>query len=43
MYVKVEKGNQIKVRVGGGYMSIDDFLELYTDIEVDKIERRDVI
>lgn len=43
VYVKVEKGNQIKVRVGGGYMSIDDFLELYTDIEVDKIERRDVI
>jgi len=24
-------------------MSIDDFLELYTDIEVDKLERRDVI
>lgn len=43
VYVKVESGNRIKVRVGGGYMSIDDFLELYTDIEVDKIERRDVI
>lgn len=30
VYIKIEKGNQIKVRVGGGYMHIDDFIEQYT-------------
>lgn len=43
VYVKIEKGNQIQVRVGGGFMHIDDFIELYTPQEVEKIERRDVI
>lgn len=44
VYIKIEKGNQIKVRVGGGYMHIDDFIEQYTWQEVEKIERRsDVI
>ena len=44
VYIKIEKGNQIKVRVGGGYMHIDDFIEQYTQQEVEKIERRsDVI
>ena len=43
VYVKIEKGNQIQVRVGGGFMHIDDFIELYTPLEVEKIERRDVI
>ena len=42
VYVKIEKGNTIKVRVGGGYMHIDDFIEAYTPLEVEKIERRDV-
>ena len=27
VYIKIEKGNQIKVRVGGGFMHIDDFIE----------------
>ena len=27
VYVKVEKGERILVRVGGGYMSIDKFIE----------------
>jgi hypothetical protein len=26
VYVKVEKGNQIFCRVGGGYMHIDEFI-----------------
>ena len=26
VYVKVEKGNQILVRAGGGYMHIDQFI-----------------
>ena len=44
VYIKIEKGNQIKVRVGGGFMHIDDFIEQYTPQEVDRIERKnDVI
>ena len=43
VYIKIEKGNQIKVRVGGGYLHIDDFIEQYTEQEVEKIERRDVV
>ena len=30
VYVKVEKGDQILVRVGGGYMHIEDFIYQYT-------------
>jgi hypothetical protein len=38
--VKVENAN-IKIRVGGGYLSIDEFLDQYTPIELDRLERRD--
>lgn len=31
VYVKIEKGNQIFVRVGGGYMHIDEFIDQYTE------------
>jgi hypothetical protein len=27
VYIKVENGNQILVRVGGGFMHIDDFIK----------------
>ena len=27
VYIKIEKGNTIKVRVGGGYMGIDEFIQ----------------
>jgi len=27
VYIKVEKGDQILVRVGGGFMHIDSFIE----------------
>ena len=30
VYVKVEKGETILVRVGGGYMHIDEFIRQYT-------------
>lgn len=40
--IKIERGNQIKVRVGGGYMHIDQFIKQYTDLEIERIERRDV-
>ena len=38
--VKVEKDN-IKIRVGGGYLSIDEFLDQYTPSELEKLERKD--
>ena len=31
------------VRVGGGFMHIDDFISQYTPLEVEKIERKDVL
>ena len=27
VYIKIEKGDQIKVRVGGGFMKIGDFID----------------
>lgn len=33
VYVKVEKGEKILVRVGGGYMSIQEFIDKYTPEE----------
>jgi hypothetical protein len=38
--VKVERDN-IKIRVGGGYLSIDEFLDQYTPVELEKLERKD--
>lgn len=38
--VKVEK-NSIKIRVGGGYLSIDEFLDQYTPAELERLERKD--
>ena len=43
VYVKVEKGDKIYVRVGGGFMSIEEFIYLYTPEEAEKIMRKDVI
>ena len=40
--VKVEK-DCIKIRVGGGYLSIDEFIDQYTPLELEKLERRDPI
>ena len=38
--VNVKQG-KILIRIGGGYMPIDEFLEQYTPQELEKIERRD--
>ena len=43
VYVKIEKGDKIMVRVGGGFMHIEDFINQYTSAEVERIERKDVI
>lgn len=40
--VKVEKDN-IKIRVGGGFLSIDEFLDQYTPLEIEKLERKDPV
>ena len=40
VYVKVEK-DKIRIKVGGGFMSIDEFLDQYTPTELQKLERRD--
>lgn len=42
IHIKVEKGNQILVRVGGGYLLIEDFIKQYTGNQVEKRERNDV-
>merc|ERR1712147_615349 len=39
---KVEK-DAIKLRVGGGYLSIDEFLDQYTPVELEKLERKDPV
>ena len=38
--VRVEKG-RILIRIGGGYCSIDEFLDQHTPTELEKLERRD--
>ena len=39
IYVRVEKG-KINIRVGGGYLTIDEFLDQYTPVELERIERK---
>lgn len=36
--MRVEK-DRINIRVGGGYLSIDEFLDQYTPAELEKLER----
>jgi len=44
VFVKLEQGRIISkdylVRVGGGFMKIEDFLEVYTSQEIERIENR---
>lgn len=35
----LEKGEDIKIRVGGGFMYLKQFIEQYTKLEIEKIER----
>lgn len=39
--VRIEKGGKIKIRVGGGYLSIDEFLDQFTPDELEKLKRKD--
>lgn len=38
--VRIEK-NRIQIRVGGGFMGIEQFLEQHTSTELQKLEKRD--
>ena len=38
--VKVER-DKIQIKVGGGYLSIDEFIDQYTPAELAALERRD--
>ena len=38
--VKVERG-KIQIKVGGGFLSIDEFLDQYTPAELDRLDRAD--
>ena len=38
--VKVERG-KIQIKVGGGFLSIDEFLDQYTPTELERLERTD--
>ena len=40
--VKVER-DTIQIRVGGGYLAIDQFLEQYTPMEIEKLERNNPV
>ena len=43
VYIKAEKGGKIVVRVGGGFMGIEEFIEQYSFQEEDRIQRTDVV
>jgi len=34
VHIKIEKGNKILIKVGGGYMQARDFIEQYTESEL---------
>ena len=38
--MKIEN-DLLVVRVGGGYIKIDEFLEQYTGVELEKLEKKD--
>jgi len=40
VHVRVDK-EKVNIRVGGGYLSIDEFLDQYTPPELEKLERKD--
>lgn len=35
------KQDKIQIKVGGGYLSIDEFIDQYTPAELERLERRD--
>lgn len=43
VYIKIEKGDEPYVRVGGGYLHVQEFIEQYTEAEVQKNQCGDVV
>ena len=43
VYIKAEQGGKIAVRVGGGFMAIDEFVRTYEINESDRIQKKDVL
>jgi hypothetical protein len=43
VYIKAEQGGKISVRVGGGFMGIDEFVSTYEVNECDRIQKKDVL
>ena len=43
VFIKIENGDHIRVRIGGGFMNIDNFMEQYAQVEFEKIERADML
>ena len=33
--------DKIEIKVGGGYLSLDEFLDQYTPVELEKLDRKD--
>ena len=42
VYVRVDQGN-VNIRVGGGFLGIEQFIREYTQGEIDKLERKNVV
>lgn len=42
IYIKNEN-SKLLVRIGGGFVSIEEFLELYSIQEIEKVEKNDPI
>ena len=42
VYVKCDR-DKITVRVGGGFLSLDEFLDIYTPMELEKVDRNDPV
>lgn len=40
VHIKIVKGNQLFVRVGGGYVPVKNFIEEFTEPESAKSQRR---
>ena len=43
VFIKIENGDHIRVRIGGGFMNIDNFMEQYAQVEFEKIERANML
>ena len=43
IHIKIEQGNKIMCRVGGGYMHIDQFMKKYQNGEAERYQKGNVI